>query len=38
VTLAPNQDQDHAAVLVTNEKTIHQWITGETFVKNLFQG
>jgi hypothetical protein len=38
VTLAPNQDQDHAAVLVTNEKTIHQWITGESFVKNLFQG
>lgn len=38
VTLKPNAVEDHATVLVTNAKTIRRWITGETFVANLFKG
>ncbi|HPX93369.1 MAG TPA: VWA domain-containing protein [Bacillota bacterium] len=37
VELKPNETEDHAAVLVANGKA-GRWITGETFVMNLFKG
>lgn len=37
VELKPNASEDHASVLVTNGKA-GRWITGETFVMNLFKG